>query len=159
MKYCNGNEWRGGSVIFAVFKYDDMERILFMLGPVPTHHTPIMSHVPVSIPTAAPTDFNDSKTRNRLDSFFGWWAICAGRPPIDGLSGGWMNHPPSIIMPLGLCQTNGVGLDVRMKCCVKNFQTGFHFRRCGTVPFVQYPNQIKSRRANQPNKFDLRRVD
>merc|ERR1719491_562119 len=35
--YCNGNE-RGGYVIFAFFKYDDLERILFMLGPIPTHH-------------------------------------------------------------------------------------------------------------------------
>jgi len=142
--YCNGNE-QGGYVIFAFFKYDDLERILFILGPIPTHRTNCEQCS--CFCSNCRTDFNaliwttpkpePTWLLLRMVGHLRW-------PPIDGLSGGWMNHPPSIIMPLGLCQTNGVGLDVRMKCCVKNFQTGLHFRRCSTVHTIPESNQIKS---------------
>jgi len=108
--------------------------------------TPIVSNVPVSVPTAAPililTTPKPEPTRLLLRM-----VGHLRRPPIDGLSGGWMNYLPSIIMPLGLCQTNGVGLDVRMKCCVKKNSNGITVsavRYCIVCTTIPESNQIKS---------------
>jgi len=111
---------------------------------------------------AGPIRFSQLQHRNQLDSFFVRMVGHLrrhGRQLMNCAADGWMNQPPSILLPLlGLCQTNGVGLECAcMKCLLRQkISNGIPCSagRCGTLRRTRPEStQSKSLRA-KPHRIN-----